>query len=153
MLFEQTISKRININNSELIIDANSKDKKSIPFSKIDKVYISFEKLSVTTKNQFLVRSFITALIISLVFPYFLISAVITCLVTACYLSMHFYKFCTLNLELAEEKVRIRFISLEAKYELVNIVQELRRVVQLSKLSTSVLSINQQDLVNSENRR
>lgn len=147
MLFKQTILKRININNSELIIDANFKDEKSIPFSKINKVYISFEKLSVTTKNQFLFISFITALIIMVVFPYFVIFAVMTCLVAVCNSAIHFYKFCTLNVELSEEKVRVRFISLDVKYELVNIIQELRRGVQLSKVSTSLLCANQQDLL------
>jgi multisubunit Na+/H+ antiporter MnhE subunit len=143
MLFQQTISKRININNSDLIIDANFKDKKCIPFAKINNVYISFEKLSVETKRQFLFIGFITALIIIVVFPYFLIFAVMTCLVAVCYTAIHFYKFCTLNVELSEQKVRVRFISLDVKYELVNIVQELRRRIQLSKVSTSVHSINQ----------
>ncbi|MFT6743449.1 MAG: hypothetical protein ACJAVF_004975, partial [Paraglaciecola sp.] len=61
--------------------------------------------------------------------------------------AIHFYKFCTLNVELSEEKVRVRFISLDVKYELVNIIQELRRGVQLSKVSTSLLCANQQDLL------
>lgn len=123
MLLDQTISKRININNSELIIDANFKDEKIIPFSKINKVYISFEKLSVTSKKQFLLISFITALIIIVVFPYFLIFAVMAGLVVACYLAMHFYRFCTLNLDLTEEKFRVRFISLDFKYQVINIIQ------------------------------
>lgn len=136
MLFEQTILKRINVDNFELIIHANSKDRKSIPFSKINKVYISFEKFSVTTKNYFLVLSFVTVGLIILVYPNLLISLVIIILIITCYLFMHFYKFCTLNIELTEEKVSVRYISLDLRCELVGIIQELRKGMQLTKVST-----------------
>jgi hypothetical protein len=142
MLFKQTISKRINVNNLVLIINADANDEKSIAFSKISKVYISFEKVSSRTKNHFLFTSFVAGFIIIVAFPDFLFFLGIAGLIAAAYLSMHFYKFCTLNLDLTEEKVKIRFISLDAKYELVNIIQELRRGVQLSKLSASVINNN-----------
>lgn len=143
MLFEQTISKRININYSELIIDTNSKDKKSIPFSKTDKVYISFEKL-VTTKNYFLVISFVTLILIILVAPYLLISVVIISLIIACYLSMNFYKSCTLKIELTDEKVSVRYISLDFRYELVRIVQDLRKNIESKKNQALCLNFKQQ---------
>lgn len=134
MFTDQRILKKISIEKLELIINKTDRNEKHIPFTAISKVYISFEKVSVRTKKHFLFISFMTGLVIIPVFPDFLIFLVMTGLCMACYLSMHLFKFCTLNIELTHAKSSIRFIFYGDKSELVHSIQEIRRSVQLTKL-------------------
>ena len=135
------------INDSELIINSRFKVKKNIDFSQIKKVYVSVEKMSVITKRYFLIISLITAGIVMIVFPSITNAEISITSIIGGYLSLHFYKFCTLNLELIEEKFIVRFISYDIKYELVNFVRELRINVELTKSFSSLYADTRQILL------
>jgi hypothetical protein len=126
------------INDSELIINSRFKVKKNIDFSQIKKVYVSVEKISVKTKHYFLFISFTNAGVVMIVFPSVVNAGISISLITGVYLFLHFYKFCTLNLELIEEKFIVRFISYDIKYELVKFVRELRINVEVTKSFSSL---------------
>jgi hypothetical protein len=147
MIVQPIYLKKLIIDDSELIINSSFNAKKNFPFSQIKKVYVSVGKASVSTKRYFLFISFITAAIVMMVFPSAANAGIIVSLITGGYLFLHFYKFCTLNLELIEEKFLVRFISYDIKYELVNFIRELRINIEVTKSFSSLYADTRQILL------
>ena len=125
MLFNNSID-RIQVVETELLINVNLINQKKIPLEEIKKVFVSVKKIPVIYENVYILMG---GIFIGLNFSFYPIGFYFW-LVSAIYLLgefiVHNYKSCTLNVELQNEKVQIRFIPYERKYQLVHKINEIK---------------------------
>jgi hypothetical protein len=125
MLFTNSID-RIQVIETELLINVNLINQKKIPLEEIKKVFVSIKKIPVIYEIVYILMG---GIFIGLNFSFYPIGFYFW-LVSGIYLLgefiVHNYKSCTLNLELQNEKVQIRYISYELKYQLVHKINEIK---------------------------
>lgn len=125
MFFNKNLDK-IQIVESELLINVNFINQKRIPLNEIKKVFVSVKKIPIQYEIIYIL---IGGIFIGLNFSFYPIGFYFW-LVSAIYLLgefiVHNYKSCTLNVELQNEKVQIRFIPYELKYQLVHKINEIK---------------------------
>jgi hypothetical protein len=125
MLFTNSID-RIQVIETELLINVNLINQKKIPLEEIKKVFVSVKKIPVIYEIVYILMG---GIFIRLNFSFYPIGFYFW-LVSGIYLLgefiVHNYKSCTLNLELQNEKVQIRYIPYELKYQLVHKINEIK---------------------------
>lgn len=125
MLFNNSID-RIQVVETELLINVNLINQKKIPLEEIKKVFVSVKKIPVIYEIVYILMG---GIFIGLNFSFYPIGLYFW-LVSGIYLLgefiVHNYKSCTLNVELQNEKVQIRFIPYELKYQLVHKINEIK---------------------------
>ena len=125
MLFNTNID-RIKLVETELLIHVNSMNQKKIPLNEIKKVFVTVKKIPVIYEIAYIVAG---GIFIGFNFSFYPIGFYFW-LVSGIYLLgefiVHNYKSCTLNVELQNEKVQIRFIPYELKYQLVHKINEIK---------------------------
>mgnify|MGYP000494198745 CR=1 FL=1 len=125
MLFTNSID-RIQVIETELLINVNLINQKKIPLEEIKKVFVSVKKIPVIYEIAYIVAG---GIFIGFNFSFYPIGFYFW-LVSGIYLLgefiVHNYKSCTLNLELQNEKVQIRYIPYELKYQLVHKINEIK---------------------------
>jgi hypothetical protein len=125
MLFNNNLD-QIRIEESQLVIKENFICKKNIPINEIKKVYVSVKKIPTIYEIVYILFG---GIFIGLNFSFYPVGFYFW-LVSGIYLLgefiVHNYKSCTLNLELQNEKVQIRYIPYELKYQLVHKINKIK---------------------------
>jgi hypothetical protein len=125
MLFTNSID-RIQVIETELLINVNLINQKKIPLEEIKKVFVSVKKIPVIYEITYILMG---GIFIGLNFSFYPVGMFFW---IACgfYLLgeyvLHNYKTCTLNVELQNENIAFRFIPIELKYQVVNKVNEIK---------------------------
>lgn len=149
MFFGKSRLRNIVIYDSELIIDYNLRTQKKIPMDQLNKVYISFEGIATSYKVFYLLMSTICIVFSGIYFYSFPIVFALIIFLAKLYEILHFYKTCTLNLELVNDKIAIRFIPFDLKFEVVDIINELKR--RMNTPVEDVLPIEFSNYIRTEN--
>lgn len=125
MLFKNSID-RIQVIESELLINVNLINKKKISLNEIKKVYVSVKKVPTKYEIAYILS---VGIVIGLNFSFYPIGLYFW-IVSGFFLLgeyiVHKYKSCTLNIELKNEKIQFRYIPYEHKYQLVNKINEIK---------------------------
>lgn len=129
MFFGRNRIRNIVIRNSEFIIDFNLTTEKKIAINQLDKVYISFEKISKSYKISYLMISILCIIVVGVFISSFPILSVLTLVLLIIYRTIHSYKMCTLNFVLENDAIAIRFIPFKFKYEVVLLINELKKLI------------------------
>ena len=129
---KQTVSRWISIKGLHVFIRTYSK-KRVIDISKISKVYISYELLSTKFKYSSIFILVVNMCFICAFSHSFSNITIGLLLHVLLYKSLTFFKYCTFNLELKNEKVKVRFIPYGRKEEVVSIVQKIRGLIAEKK--------------------
>lgn len=125
MLFNNSID-RIQVIESELLINVNLINKKKIPLNEIKKVFVSVKKVPTKYEIAYILSG---GIIIGLNFSFYPIGLYFW-IVSGIYLLgeyfVHNYKSCTLNIELKNEKIEFGFFPYDCKYLLINKINEVK---------------------------
>lgn len=125
MFFNKNLD-QIRIEESQLLVNRNFISPKKIPLNEIKKVYVSIRKIPAVYEIAYILFG---GVFIGLNFSFYPVGMFFW-IVCGLYLLgeyiIHYYKSCTLCVELQNKNVLFRFIPYNHKYQLVNKINEIK---------------------------